>query len=297
MNPDRRQVLAATAGTIAAASLSPWLRAQDATPTMKLGLVTYLWGQDLDLPTLLATCRSGGLGGVELRTTHSHGVEPSLDATQRREVKARVADSGVELVGIGSDERFCWPDPKRLEQAHARTIEFLQLSHDTGGSGVKVKPDSFREGVTRARTIEQIGTSLKALGPRAADLGQEIRLEVHGSCASPSVIRDIMTVADHPSVVVCWNCNDTDLGSDGIEANFRLLRPRFGQTVHVRHLSRHAYPYADLFRLLHDTKWHGWMLLEARGELPAERAEAFREQVGLFQEHQRHAAMPREKTP
>ena len=35
---------------------------------MKLGLVTYLWGRDWDLPTLIANCEKTGFLGVELRT-------------------------------------------------------------------------------------------------------------------------------------------------------------------------------------------------------------------------------------
>ena len=285
MNPDRRQVVTAAAGMVLAGGWASRILAQSPTPEMRLGLVTYLWGQDLDLETLLKTCRDGGLGGVELRTTHAHGVEPSLDASARARIKATIADSGIELVGLGSDERLCWPEATRLDSAKLKIIEFLQLSHDTGGTGVKVKPDSFHEGVPREQTIEQIGMSLKELGPRAADLGQQIRVEIHGSCASPEVIRDIMAVADHPAVTVCWNCNDADLLGKGLESNFNMVRSRFGDTLHVRHLKRHAYPYETLFRLLHDSKWNGWMLLEARGELPIKRAEAFREQRDLFLKH------------
>ena len=39
---------------------------------MRMGLVTYLWGQDWDLPTLVANCELTGYLGVELRTQHAH---------------------------------------------------------------------------------------------------------------------------------------------------------------------------------------------------------------------------------
>ena len=41
---------------------------------MQLGLVTYQWGADWDLPTLLANCKKANVLGVELRTTHAHKV-------------------------------------------------------------------------------------------------------------------------------------------------------------------------------------------------------------------------------
>jgi hypothetical protein len=50
---------------------------------MKFGLVTYLWGKDWDLPTLISNCEKTGYLGVELRTQHAHGVETTLNASQR----------------------------------------------------------------------------------------------------------------------------------------------------------------------------------------------------------------------
>ena len=50
---------------------------------MKLGLVTYQWGNDWDVPTLIRHCEETNVLGVELRTTHKHGVEPSLNGRQR----------------------------------------------------------------------------------------------------------------------------------------------------------------------------------------------------------------------
>jgi sugar phosphate isomerase/epimerase len=70
---------------------------------IKFGLVTYLWGKDMDLVTLIDVCEKSGLAGVELRTEHAHGVEPQLSKNQRAEVRIRFADSPVSLVGYGSN--------------------------------------------------------------------------------------------------------------------------------------------------------------------------------------------------
>src|SRR6476659_5164096 len=90
---------------------------------MRFGLVTYMWGADWNLPTLLSNCERAGALGVELRTGHAHGVEPGLPADKRREVKKRFADSPVTLIGLGSNEDFHDVDPNSLrssiEQAKA----------------------------------------------------------------------------------------------------------------------------------------------------------------------------------
>ncbi len=281
--PTRRDLLRQGAALAGALALPAALRGAAAgPPDIRFGLVTYLWGADLGLDALIAACAAGGLRGVELRTTHAHGVEPALDSRQRRELRARLADSPLEWVGLGSDERFDHPDPLALTRAIETTMDFLRLSRDIGATGVKVKPDSFHEGVPREQTIEQIGRALRVVGRHAAELGQAVRLEVHGGCADPPTIAAILEVADHPAVGVCWNCNAQDLGGDGLAANFALLRPRFGDTLHVRAHDRHDYPYAELTRMLTASQWRGWMLLEARGELPADRAAAFAAQRAAF---------------
>jgi hypothetical protein len=249
---------------------------------MRFGLVTYLWGQHLPLTELIETCESTGLDGVELRTTHAHGVERIMDGKARQQVRDRFADSQVELIGIGSNERFDSPDPARLDAAMRATRAFLDLSADVGGSGVKVKPDSFHRGVQRDATIDQIGRSLRALAPYAEDRGQELRLEVHGQCADPAVIADIIARADHPAIKVCWNSNPTDLKGDGFKSNYALLRPFFGDTLHCRRLDTEAYPFMDLLEMLSADGYGGMVLLEAHSRAPRHLHSALENQRALF---------------
>jgi sugar phosphate isomerase/epimerase len=248
------------------------------------GLVTYQWGADWDLPTLLKNCQTVGMRGVELRTTHKHGVEPSLSEKEREEVRKQFEDSPVTLVGLGSDERFDNPDPQVVAKAMERSKEFIRLSHDIGGSGVKVKPDKFHKDVPHEKTIEQIGKALNELGEYAAGFGQQVRLEVHGECAELPTIKAIIDIATDDNVAVCWNSNNSDLKGDGLEKNFHLVRQRFGQTLHVRELNTPGYPWEELIALLVKTNYNGYVLLEASSK-PADRMAALTEQVKLFEQY------------
>ena len=103
----RREFLHCAAGTLAASAAWPTLAhaapgAGKRGAHIAFGLVTYMWGADWDVPTLLANCRKTNVLGVELRTTHKHGVEPALDDRQREEVRKQFAAAGVTIVGIGS---------------------------------------------------------------------------------------------------------------------------------------------------------------------------------------------------
>lgn len=248
---------------------------------MHYGLVTYNWGKDWDLPTLIGNCEKADVLGVELRTTHAHGVEPSLNLGRRMDVKKRFSNSPVTLVGLGSNERFDHPEPEALHAAIEATKAFVKLGHDVGASGVKVKPNSFHKDIPREKTIEQIGKSLDTVGAFAADYGQQIRLEVHGQCAPLPIIKAIMDVADHPNVGVCWNSNPQDLEGEGLEHNFNLVKDRFGATAHVRPLDTPSYPYQQLINLYVRMDYDGWIMLED-GRVPDDPVTLLAQQAVLF---------------
>ncbi len=251
--------------------------------SMRFGFVTYLWGKDMTLPELISACEKSGLLGVELRTQHAHGVEPTLTKAQRREVRKRFEDSPVTLVGYGSNAQFHENDPEKVKYNIELTKKYIHLMHDCGGSGVKVKPNGFVKGVPHEKTIEQIGKALNVVGAYGADYGQKIRVECHGRGTSElPVMKAIMDVADHPNVYVCWNSNDVDLEGKGLEYNFNLVKDRFGDTVHVRELDRGDYPYDKLFRLFKGIGYHGWFLLEARTN-PPDKVAAMIEQRKVFE--------------
>ena len=118
---------------------------------MQLGLVTYQWGADWDLPTLIKNCQETGFAGVELRTTHKHGVEPSLDDNQRQEVAKRFGDSGVTLVGLGTAEGdiVAWPYAENGLDIYGSALVAHQLATPVSGYETESSLAGFRELITR----------------------------------------------------------------------------------------------------------------------------------------------------
>jgi sugar phosphate isomerase/epimerase len=250
--------------------------------TVKLGFVTYLWGKDWDLPTLIKNCADAKILGVELRVEHAHGVMPDLNVVQRQEVKKRFEDSPVKLVGLGTNQQFDYVDPAQLKASIERAKEFIRLSADVGGTGVKVKPNALHKEVPVEKTITQIGESLNELARYGAELGQQIRLEVHGEETQElPMTKRIMDVATHPNATICWNCNPQDLNGKGFESNFNLVKDRFGATCHVRELDRTDYPYQALLNNLVKMNYNGWVLLECHTN-PADKLKSMKEQRAVF---------------
>ena len=286
----RREFIGTVSGAALAASIPVSAEAMPiAAPKpskMQFGLVTYLWGQHMDLPTVIDACKKSGMTGVELRTVHKHGVEPSLSASERKDVRKRFEDSGIVLVGYGSNAEYHSSDPAKLKANIELTKDYIRLMHDCGANGVKVKPNGFVKDVPREKTIEQIGKALNEVAAYGQEYGQQIRVEVHGSGTSElPVIRDIFKVADHKNVAVCWNSNGEDLKGDGLAANFKMVQARFGATCHVRELNdaTDTYPYRELFKLFREIDYSGWILMEARTD-PKDKVAAMTEQRKVFDE-------------
>jgi sugar phosphate isomerase/epimerase len=266
MNATRRNFLKTAAFSLASAPLLNQAAQQPsfitAKPGMKLGIVTYNIAKDWDVPTIIKNCAETKFQGVELRTSHKHGVEVNLNKEQRAEVKKRFQDSPVELMGLGSAFDFHTPDQAKLRADIAATKEYIVLAQDVGATGVKVRPNGLPKEVPVEKTLEQIGKSLRELGEFGAEHGQQIRLEVHGSPTQfPPYCKTIMDVADHKNVGVCWNSNQADLDGDGFDHNFNLLKNKIF-SVHMRDLYLDEYPFRKLLTGLNQLNFHGFTLAE-----------------------------------
>jgi len=229
---------------------------------LKLGLVTYNLAKDWDIPTILRNCAEAKFEGVELRTTHAHGVEVTLSKGQREEVKRKFRESGVALMGLGSAFDYHTPDQAKLRKDIEATKEYIVLAHDVGAPGVKVRPNGLPKEVPREKTLEQIGLALRELGEFGEGHGVQIRLEVHGPETSllPN-IKTIMDTARHRNVGVCWNSNQSDLQGRGFDHNFDLVKDRIF-TVHMRDLYLDEYPFRTLLARLNETSFSGFCLAE-----------------------------------
>jgi sugar phosphate isomerase/epimerase len=224
-----------------------------------LGLITYMVGAKWDLPTLIAVCKKTGVAALELRTTHAHGVEPSLSAEQRKEVRKRFEDSnGVVPWCLGSTCEFHSPDPAVVTKNIETCKQFIQLAADTGFKGVKVRPNGLRKDIPAEKTLEQIGKALIPCGEAAAAAGVEVWVEVHGyDTQKPPNIKQVMEHCGHKSVGLVWNSNVEDIKGGSIADSFKMLWPWI-RSCHINDLWKDlygGYPYRELFRLFRE---HGY---------------------------------------
>jgi sugar phosphate isomerase/epimerase len=239
---------------------------------MLLGCVTYNLLKDWDLETIIRNLEEAGYEAVELRTGHKHGVEPSLTSEQRKEVAARFQKSKVRLLSYGSTCEFESPDADERRRQVELGKQWVELAHDSGAWGVKVRPNGLPAGVPEETTVQNIAASLRELGDYGQRYGVEIWMEVHGpTTQNPPVSAAIMKATKHDNVGVCWNSNPTDVVNGSVKPSFLLLK-QWIRNVHINDLSN-SYPWRELFTLLRDSGYERYTLAEV--DPPSKEPERF----------------------
>lgn len=225
---------------------------------LKLGLMTYNVGKDWDIETIIKNCSETGFKHVELRTTHKHGVEVSLNKQQRAEVKKRFEDSPLEAISLASAFSYHHPDQRELKNHIAGTKAYLQLAADVGAQGIRVFPNALPDGVDQEKTMEQIGKAVAEVAMVGHNLGVEVRLEEHGQGTDNiPVIKKIIDYSESPYVYVIWNSSPNDVLGEGLEGNFNLVKDRI-RCVHLRELFN-GYPWREFFSLLAKSGYQGYL--------------------------------------
>ena len=228
---------------------------------MLLGAVTYNVLKDWDLETIIQKLPEAGFEAVELRTGHRHLVEPSIGKAERERVKMLFEQSKVRLLSFGTTCEFQSPE----DDVRAKNVElaksFIDLAHDTGAWGVKVRPNGLPKDVPVEKTVGRIGESLRLLGEYGMGRGVEIWLEVHGPVTqTPPLAAAIMRATKHEYVGLCWNSNPTDVVNGSVKPSFDLLRPWI-KSAHINELSSN-YPWRELFTLFKKSNYERYTLCE-----------------------------------
>jgi sugar phosphate isomerase/epimerase len=256
---------AVTAGTLATASA-----VLAAERRFQLGSVTYNLLRNMDLETCIQTLEKAGFSAIELRTTHKHGVEPSIGQEERAKVRERFTKTKVKLLSYGSTCEFESPDEAVRRQNIELAKKFVDLAKDTGAIGVKVRPNGLPKGVPLDTTVKNIATSLHEVGEYGESKGIEIWMEVHGSKTQEFPLASrILHEADHKNVGACWNSNPTDVVDGSVKQAFNALG-KFIRNCHITELTS-TYPYKEFFGLLRDAGYSRYTLAEVAESKEPER--------------------------
>ena len=84
---------------------------------LKIGVMTYNIAKKWGIETVVKNLTEAEFQSVELRTTHGHGIEVTMSAAERAEVKKRFEDSPLEAISLASAFKYHYTDPAELKKA------------------------------------------------------------------------------------------------------------------------------------------------------------------------------------
>lgn len=239
---------------------------------MKLCLLTFNLGRDFALDDLLAVCDRYGYEGVECRAQadHGHGIELDTTPAERAAIKEKFAASRVNLAGISTGCRFESLDPAERQEQIDISKQFIDLAVDVATPRIRVFGNAFPEGADKDEVIENVGHALREIGEHAEGTGVDCNLEMHGDFYRWQYTLRAVQIADHDRIGIVYNCDRREPAwgpiSSFIEPVAEYLRH-----IHLHDIESPEYPYRDLFRILRNLGYAGYMSLEASPSADAER--------------------------
>jgi sugar phosphate isomerase/epimerase len=187
---------------------------------MRLGFAT-LGCPGATLDDVLALAQGNNFIGLELRAAPEEFTNTGLSAAQRRELRTRIEDAGLEIFAVSSYVRLCAVEEQPLE-AH------LELAADLGALGVRVFPgDTDTDAGTpdgpsagEIRALDRVTSA-----PREVP----ILLETHDSHSTARQVGAFLALLDTDApghqVKALWDSSHTWSHGETLAESFALLRP------------------------------------------------------------------------
>ncbi len=168
--------------------------------------------------------------------------------------------TGIELDGVATGNRFHDPETAELERHIEEAKARMDLAANLGAPRVRVFGNNFSEGASRDGTVSQVAEALSELAGHGVDRGVRPCLELHGEFdwrACQAVGEQVR----HQKFGLVWNSVPQDIVDGSVERSLDAVWPWLNH-VHLHDLTGQGYPYRELFRLLCDREYDGYMSAE-----------------------------------
>ncbi|MGA7207047.1 MAG: TIM barrel protein [Specibacter sp.] len=162
------------------------------------------------LAQLIGTALAAGATGLELRAADGEFVHPAMTASGRADVRAALADAGLEVLALASYVKVCDPDGA----VDAELASAVDLAADIGAANVRVFPGAGLAPHRAGTPLPDVLAAADSLGARrltdasahARARGVTLALETHDSHPRGADIRRILELLpDGAPVRVIWD--------------------------------------------------------------------------------------------
>jgi len=229
---------------------------------MRLSLLTYLLGKDMDLQELIDVVHATGVEALEFRAEagHKHGVELEASREERLEIRQRLLDAHIPIACLATGCKFEYPEEEKRREDIDRAKRFVDLAADIEAPRIRVFGNAFPQGISRDEVIENVGAALREIGDHGAERNVDVGLEMHGDFYWWEYALRAVQLADHPRVGIVHNCDPREMRWGPISEHYAPVR-KYLRHVHMHDLES-EYPYKALFGMLKRDGYGGFMSLE-----------------------------------
>lgn len=225
----------------------------------------------LSLTESLALARRLGYDGFEPRVAggHQHGIELSLDAEGRRNVRRQSEAHGVALACLSSGCHYA--DPANLAENVTQTLALIDLAADVGAPCLRVFGGKIGAELDRVGATAQVVEALQRVAPRARQRGVTLCMETHDDWCHADDLARVMQGVNDPVLGVTWDMmHPVRTGGQTMEHAFRTLKPWI-RHVHIhdglldqsaivfRPLGQGQFDLKTFFRCLHEVSYGGYL--------------------------------------
>jgi sugar phosphate isomerase/epimerase len=232
---------------------------------MKFGLHTFTIGARFSLEEIAHLWPSAGFHGVEFRCDmqEKHGVDPAMTQHERQHVREIVAGAGLQICGLGTSQRFEYVEPAQRRAAIERSKRFIDLAADLGAPRIRVYGNQFPAGIDKAEVVNYVTESIADCAAYAEGTGVDVMLHMHGDFNSPEYCLPLVQRVNNPNLALDYNSDARDVINGSIAATFYQVKD-YVRHVHVHGIEEGKYPYRELFRILKEINYAGYITI-ARG--------------------------------
>ena len=178
------------------------------------------------LDEMLAMAKRYGYDGVEprIQAGHAHGIEPTISAHTRQEIRQKAQDAAVALCCIATSVHFANPTGTAEQLELIRPC--IDLAGDLGVPRLRIFGGALPKGFRREEAIHLMAHSLNEIAKQAEQRNVVVCLETHDDWCNPTHVADVMKHANHPSIGVNWDImHPVRQGGVTMDQAYGILKP------------------------------------------------------------------------
>lgn len=259
---------------------------------------------DMTLEEGLAALSRYGYDGLEARVEWKHrsGIEASLTAAQRAEVRKKVEGAGLEICAVATGVRAAEGDAE-LRGKHMRDLDtYIDLAADLGAKYVRTFGGPRPRDRELKYVIDYVVDAYSSVLDHAVDRSVVVLMETHDDWSHSSEVAAVVERVSHPNLKVLWDIMHPQRMMEKPPETFGVIGhltrhlhahdavyPNGGTRVEMVPLGEGVFDHATPLQLLDEAGFDGYFSVEVihapGSEHDAESvlrqyAEAFRAMMG-----------------